>query len=116
MSWEACSSERGQRRSDQLWFHATLLEAKALYALIFSSTAAVYGEPQVFPMSESHRFQPINPYGATKRRVEQALERNRAAYGHGAIALRYFNAAGCRSRRTPEQPSFRREPRTPRST
>ena len=61
---------------------------------IFSSTAAVYGEPQYVPIDEAHPKQPINPYGKTKWMVEQILQDYDNAYGLRSIALRYFNAAG----------------------
>ena len=61
---------------------------------IFSSTAAVYGEPQYVPIDETHPRQPINPYGKTKWMVEQILQDYDRAYGLKSIALRYFNAAG----------------------
>ena len=62
--------------------------------LIFSSTAAVYGNPTQLPIDEEHSKLPINPYGATKWMIEQALAHYRAAYGLRSISLRYFNAAG----------------------
>lgn len=61
---------------------------------IFSSSCATYGEPVEVPMSETHRQNPINPYGRTKLMVEQILKDFRSAYGLESIALRYFNAAG----------------------
>jgi UDP-glucose 4-epimerase len=61
---------------------------------IFSSTAAVYGDPAKVPISEESALQPANPYGTTKLLLEQALEAYRAAYGLQFVALRYFNAAG----------------------
>jgi len=61
---------------------------------IFSSTAAVYGEPTQVPISENHPCAPTNPYGATKCAVERALHDCDVAYGLKFIALRYFNAAG----------------------
>jgi UDP-glucose 4-epimerase len=61
---------------------------------IFSSTAAVYGEPQYVPIDEIHTKMPINPYGKTKWMVEQIIEDYDHAYGLKSIALRYFNAAG----------------------
>lgn len=64
---------------------------------IFSSTAAVYGEPQYVPIDEAHPKQPINPYGKSKWMVEQILEDYDRAYGLKSIALRYFNAAGADS-------------------
>ncbi len=61
---------------------------------VFSSTAAVYGEPAYTPIDEVHPKAPINPYGRTKWMVEQILEDYDRAYGLKSIALRYFNAAG----------------------
>jgi UDP-glucose 4-epimerase len=62
--------------------------------LIFSSTAAVYGEPQAIRIDETHPTVPINPYGASKLMVEQLLADAAAAYGLRSVSLRYFNAAG----------------------
>jgi len=62
--------------------------------LVFSSTAAVYGNPQCLPLDEAHPKAPINPYGRSKWMVEQILADYDAAYGLNSIALRYFNAAG----------------------
>ena len=64
--------------------------------LVFSSTTATYGEPDVVPIPETTLQQPINPYGFTKLVIEQALADYAAAYGLGYAALRYFNAAGAR--------------------
>jgi UDP-glucose 4-epimerase len=61
---------------------------------IFSSTAAVYGAPLQMPIRENHPLQPINPYGASKAMVEQALKDFDRAYGLRSMILRYFNAAG----------------------
>src|SRR6202030_1306309 len=61
---------------------------------IFSSTAAVYGEPQYTPIDEKHPLAPINPYGVGKRLVEQVLEDFSKAYDFNYMALLYFNAAG----------------------
>lgn len=61
---------------------------------VFSSTAAVYGEPLDIPITESHPCQPTNPYGNTKLAVERLLADCDAAYGLKSMALRYFNAAG----------------------
>ncbi|MDP1524954.1 MAG: UDP-glucose 4-epimerase GalE [Rhodocyclaceae bacterium] len=63
-------------------------------SLIFSSTAAVYGNPDYHPIDEAHPKQPINPYGRSKWMVEQILEDYDRAYGLKSICLRYFNAAG----------------------
>jgi len=62
--------------------------------MIFSSSCAVYGEPEQVPMDERHPLRPINPYGRSKLMVEQILEDFEAAYGLAAVRLRYFNAAG----------------------
>jgi UDP-glucose 4-epimerase len=61
---------------------------------IFSSSAAVYGEPVKVPIEEEHLCQPTNPYGATKWMVEQVLKDCDSAYGLKYVSLRYFNAAG----------------------
>ena len=62
--------------------------------IVFSSTAAVYGNPRHTPMPEDHPRQPVNPYGVSKLMVEQLLECYGAAYGLAWTALRYFNASG----------------------
>jgi UDP-glucose 4-epimerase len=61
---------------------------------IFSSTAAVFGEPRHVPIDETHPIAPINPYGRSKWLVEQALPDFATAYGLEYTCLRYFNAAG----------------------
>ena len=61
---------------------------------IFSSTAAIFGEPHYTPIDESHSMEPINTYGRTKLMVEQMLGDYDRAYGLKSICLRYFNAAG----------------------
>ena len=65
-----------------------------IHRLLFSSTAAVYGEPQQCPIAETHPRQPINPYGVSKWMVERMLADLGAAHGLQHTALRYFNAAG----------------------
>ena len=62
--------------------------------LVFSSTAAVYGEPEKQPIDESAALAPTNPYGDTKLAIERALRWYDGAYGLRATSLRYFNAAG----------------------
>lgn len=62
--------------------------------IIFSSSAAVYGEPLYIPIDEQHPLKPINPYGHTKRMIEQMLEDCSSAYDLRYISLRYFNASG----------------------
>jgi len=63
-------------------------------ALVFSSTAAVYGAPQQDLMPESHPLLPINPYGASKLMIERMIEDFAAAHGLRFARLRYFNPAG----------------------
>ncbi len=75
----------------------TLLErmvANGIKHFIFSSTAAIFGEPVYVPIDEAHRKNPINPYGHSKLMVEQMLESYDHAYGLKSVCLRYFNAAG----------------------
>ena len=62
--------------------------------LVFSSTAAVFGQPQSDRIAEDHPKEPINPYGASKLMVERILADAATAYGLRSVALRYFNAAG----------------------
>ena len=61
---------------------------------IFSSTAAVYGEPESIPIKEEQNLSPINPYGKTKSVVENILSDYDKSYGLKYISLRYFNACG----------------------
>lgn len=61
---------------------------------IFSSTAAVYGEPESTPIKEEQALSPVNPYGHTKAVVENILNNYDKAYGLKYISLRYFNACG----------------------
>jgi UDP-glucose 4-epimerase len=61
---------------------------------VFSSTCATYGNPEKIPIDEKHPQNPINPYGKTKRMIEEILEDYGAAYGLKYTSLRYFNAAG----------------------
>jgi UDP-glucose 4-epimerase len=62
--------------------------------LVFSSTAAVYGEPEEVPITEAAPARPTNPYGASKLAVDQAIAFTCVAGGLGAVSLRYFNVAG----------------------
>ena len=61
---------------------------------VFSSTAAVYGNPKEVPIPEEHPTEPINPYGESKLFVEKILKDFHSSYGLSFISLRYFNAAG----------------------
>jgi UDP-glucose 4-epimerase len=65
-----------------------------VHTCIFSSTAAVYGIPEKVPVTEETPLQPINPYGASKRMVEQVLHDLSISSSFRYIALRYFNVAG----------------------
>jgi UDP-glucose 4-epimerase len=74
-----------------------LLEAMreiGVRTIVFSSTAAVYGEPVRTPISETDPTRPTNPYGASKLAVDTSLAEFARLYGFGAISLRYFNVAG----------------------
>jgi UDP-glucose 4-epimerase len=71
----------------------TMLEC-GVRQFIFSSTAAVFGDPVEVPMTEAHPTAPINPYGQSKLAVERALADYSRAYDLRYIAFRYFNAAG----------------------
>lgn len=96
--------EVGESTQDpaKFWWNNTygvlvLLEAMrnaGLDKLVFSSTAAIYGEPQVVPIPESHATLPTSPYGDTKLAVERMLTAFDLAYGFRSVRLRYFNAAG----------------------
>ncbi|HWK80200.1 MAG TPA: UDP-glucose 4-epimerase GalE [Thermomicrobiales bacterium] len=65
---------------------------------VFSSTAAVYGEPEALPIVETSPKQPINPYGRSKWMVEQVLDDFATTYGFAYAAFRYFNVAGASDR------------------
>jgi UDP-glucose 4-epimerase len=78
-----------------------LLEAMRVVGvnrLVFSSTAAVYGEPRRVPIAEGDRTEPINPYGASKLAFEGAMRWFAASHDFQAISLRYFNVAGATER------------------
>lgn len=75
----------------------TLLEsmrANNVDKLVFSSSAATYGEPQIIPIPDDHPQNPTNPYGETKLVMERMLKWYDIAYGIRSVSLRYFNAAG----------------------
>lgn len=76
---------------------------------IFSSTAAVYGEPETIPISEDADLHPISPYGSSKRMTETMLADTARAHPLRYVALRYFNVAGA-------DPSGRTGQSTPRAT
>ncbi len=82
---------------NNLWASLGLFEAmycSSVSRVVFSSTAAVYGNPLKQPIEESDPTAPSNPYGETKLAVERALHWYGQAHGLRYIALRYFNAAG----------------------
>jgi UDP-glucose 4-epimerase len=68
-----------------------------VHRFVFSSTTAIYGQPERIPIAEDTPQIPINPYGFTKLVVERALKDYARAYGFAGAALRYFNAAGAAS-------------------
>lgn len=72
----------------------TKMKEYGVKRLVFSSTAATYGEPENIPILETDRTTPTNPYGETKLSVEKALKWADSAYGIKYVSLRYFNAAG----------------------
>src|SRR5215210_1295078 len=70
------------------------MQTTGVRRLVFSSTAAVYGEPEKQPVEEHDRINPTNPYGESKLAFENALRWYEQAYGLHYASLRYFNAAG----------------------
>lgn len=76
------------------WHLLEAMRAAGVQRFIFSSTTATYGEPKTSPIVETTPQDPINPYGRSKRIVEQMLRDYGHAYGLASVALRYFNAAG----------------------
>jgi UDP-glucose 4-epimerase len=70
------------------------MRATAVPRLVFSSTAATYGEPEEVPIPETAPTRPTNPYGASKLAVDMMITSEAAAHGLGAVSLRYFNVAG----------------------
>ena len=65
--------------------------------IVFSSTAATYGEPEYVPIDENHPQKPINTYGTTKLMIENIMDDYDRAYGLRSVRLRYFNVAGADS-------------------
>lgn len=70
------------------------MQAAEVENIVFSSTAATYGEPENVPIKESDKTEPTNPYGETKLAMEKMMKWFDTAYGMKYVALRYFNAAG----------------------
>ncbi|MFI7695305.1 UDP-glucose 4-epimerase GalE [Nonomuraea sp. NPDC049655] len=71
---------------------------KGVRRIVFSSTAATYGEPERSPIEEDDPTRPTNPYGASKLAVDTALSAYAGIRGLGAVSLRYFNVAGAYGR------------------
>lgn len=74
------------------------MRAHGVARIVFSSSAATYGEPESVPILESAPTRPTNPYGASKLAVDLALDGYCAAFGLAAVSLRYFNVAGAHGR------------------
>ena len=89
--------------SDSLTLLDTM-RAHGVQRLVFSSTAATYGEPEVVPMEEHHPQRPINAYGESKLMLETCLRWYHRAYGLRVISFRYFNAAGATEQRGEARP------------
>ena len=100
----AASSQVGESMADPLKYYdnnvgGTIVLLQAMVAhgidkIVFSSTAATYGEPESIPIMESDRTQPTNCYGETKLAMEKIMGWVGQAHGLKSVALRYFNAAG----------------------
>lgn len=72
----------------------TAMRQTGVDRIVFSSSAAVYGEPRFIPITERHPFDPVSPYGSSKLACERILQDYARAYGIRSVSLRYFNAAG----------------------
>ena len=70
------------------------MRSAGIGTLVFSSTCATYGEPEIVPISEDCPTRPVNPYGESKLAVDRMITAEAAAHGLAAISLRYFNVAG----------------------
>jgi UDP-glucose 4-epimerase len=80
------------------------MRANGVGRLVFSSTAATYGEPTTVPIAEDHPQHPVNAYGESKLMLETCLRWYHRAYGLRTIAFRYFNAAGATAQRGEARP------------
>ena len=90
-------ADPGMYWSNNLGGSLALLEAMRaadVRTIVFSSTAATYGEPERVPVEETAPTRPTNPYGGSKLAVDTALAEYARMYGFGAVSLRYFNVAG----------------------
>ncbi|MDX6740197.1 UDP-glucose 4-epimerase GalE [Actinocorallia sp. A-T 12471] len=70
------------------------MRAAGVARIVFSSTAAVYGDPETVPIVEDSPTRPTNPYGATKLAIDNVLAEYARLHGFGGVSLRYFNVAG----------------------
>lgn len=86
------------------------MRASGTRSIVFSSTAAVYGEPETNPITEDAPTRPINPYGQSKLAVDTTLTEFARLYGMGAISLRYFNVAGSYQTRSGQRLGERHDP------
>ena len=103
----AASSQVGESMTNplkyydnNLWGTTALLESMIAHdvkRIVFSSTAATYGEPERVPILESDRTEPTNCYGETKLAMEKEMRWTERAHGLRFVALRYFNACRCRT-------------------
>ncbi len=76
------------------WNLLEAMRSRGIGRIVFSSTAAIYGNPDRVPIAESAPKRPVSPYGETKLAFEQMLGAYGRAYGLKSVSLRYFNAAG----------------------
>lgn len=74
-----------------------VMQQNGVKEIVFSSTAAVYGEPAVIPITENEPTNPTNPYGESKLMMEKMMRWCEEAYGIRYVSLRYFNVAGART-------------------
>jgi UDP-glucose 4-epimerase len=94
-------TDPGRFFRENVWKGTSLLDSMlrcGVDRIVFSSSAAVYGEPHEVPIAEGHSQNPINPYGESKRAFERVLHWYHEAHALKYVALRYFNAAGASGR------------------
>lgn len=103
MHLAAESTVKDSMTDPKKYFHNNTIEglnlldamlAANIKKMVFSSTAAVYGEPKEIPIQENHPLNPVNAYGESKLMFEKILDWYSRAYGIKYVTLRYFNAAG----------------------
>jgi UDP-glucose 4-epimerase len=88
------------------------MRAARVSSIVFSSTAAVYGEPESVPIAETAPPRPTSPYGASKLAVDTALAEHARLHRAGAVSLRYFNVAGAYRDRAGNWLGERHDPET----